>query len=390
LGLEIRTVLLFGDSLGIPQLVEVVPRDFVCGLIGAEIRPQYHSELESIASGAGVPFIIQPRKSSPAYQSFVERVRSLAPDLILVNSYSMLLRDDVLSIPGCGAINVHTALLPRYRGSNPFQWVIINNETETGVTMHYMTADFDAGDIVAQRRVAVCFEDTWRDLQSRCAAATREMLSEEMPRILSQKNTRRPQDDSNSSRFNRRRPEDGRIDWRQSVLSIYNLIRALVKPLPGAYYYSAGKVLLDEYLFVPEVTALKYTDTVGGQRLRSGDISLINFTADSLPGLIDSLNGGALPIELIDAHARNNDERLEFLRRRNDLVIFGVHLELSGLVGFCWLRDIDYRESRAQLGVRIISGEASEAKYYQREAAGLLASFASKDLNLRELGSPDG
>lgn len=391
MGPEIRRVLLFGDAVGIPQLIEVLPRDMVCGLIGAEIRPQYHSELESLALGTGAPFIIQPRKSSPAYQTFVEQVRSLAPDLILVNSYSMLLQEDVLSIPGGGAINVHTALLPRYRGSNPFQWVIINNETETGVTMHYMTADFDAGDIVAQRRVPVLFEDTWRELQTRCAAATREMLSEEMPRILSRQNTRRRQDDSNSSRYNRRRPEDGVIDWRESVLSIYNLIRALVKPLPGAYYNSAtGKVLLDEYLFVPEVTALKYTQTVGGQRLQSGDTSLTNFTADLLHILTDGLDGDPLPIEFTDSQARNDGERIESLRRRNDLVVFGVRREPSELVGVCWLRDIDYRESRARLGVRISWGDAPEANHFQREAAGLLSSFAREELNLKELGSPDG
>src|SRR4029078_1712177 len=131
-------------------------------------------------------------------------VRELAPDLILVNSYSMLLPPEILSIPRFECVNVHGAPLPKYRGSNPIQWAIINNETETGVTMHYMTAEFDAGDIIAQRRVPIGPEDTWLDVRGRVAAATRELLREEIPRVIAQTNNRTAQNESEACSFPRR------------------------------------------------------------------------------------------------------------------------------------------------------------------------------------------
>ncbi|HYO91235.1 MAG TPA: methionyl-tRNA formyltransferase, partial [Pyrinomonadaceae bacterium] len=253
----LRSVLLFGDTIGIPQLLRVVPAGLSCGIVVAEIRPEQHEPLREIADEQQLPLLIQPRKTSEHYAPFVEQVRELSPDLILVNSYSMLLRDEVLAVPPFGAVNVHGALLPQYRGSNPMQWALINNETETGVTMHYMDSNFDTGDIIAQRRVPIFFEDTWLSVRDRIGEATEAMLAEEMPRLLSRTNTRTPQDEKLARHHRRRRPEDGLVDWRQSALSIYNLVRALVRPLPGAFYYSgADKIVLDEYLFMSEVVAL--------------------------------------------------------------------------------------------------------------------------------------
>ena len=143
-------ILAFGDDGGIPRLIRHLPQGVLVGIVGAEIRPQQHPELRWLAEAQGVPLLIQPRLTSPAYPAFIEQARTLAPDLILVNSYSMLLRPDILSIPRYGAVNIHGALLPQYRGCNPIQWALLNNETATGVTMHYMTAEFDAGDIIPQ------------------------------------------------------------------------------------------------------------------------------------------------------------------------------------------------------------------------------------------------
>jgi methionyl-tRNA formyltransferase len=256
----VRRILLFGDDLGLPGLIKVIPVELICGLVGAEIRPHQHPELYQLAEAQGVPLLIQPRATSAAYPAFVEKVRNLAPDLIVVNSYSMLIRPAILAIPQLGGVNIHGALLPQYRGCNPIQWALLNDETETGVTMHYMTAEFDAGDIIAQRRVPIYFEDTWRDIQARIGTATETMLAEEIPRLLTHTNTRQPQDESKARQYKRRHPEDGLIDWQQSVLYIYNLVRALVRPHPGVFYQSgADKTVLDEYLTIPQVTALKYS-----------------------------------------------------------------------------------------------------------------------------------
>lgn len=253
-------VVAFGDNFGMPLLQRLLPSDVLVGVVGAEIRPQYFDLLKQIAAARSVPFLIQPRKSSPDYPKFIELVRELTPDLLFVCSYSMLLRPEILSISRLGAVNVHGALLPQYRGANPTQWALLNNESETCVTMHYMDASFDTGDIIAQRRVPIYFEDTWVTIQARIADATETMLAEELPRLLAGSAARQPQDASQARHYRRRQPEDGLIEWENSVLSIYNLIRALVKPHPGAFYWgpAAQQVVQDGYLSISRVTSLKY------------------------------------------------------------------------------------------------------------------------------------
>ncbi|MCK4394326.1 hypothetical protein KAX17_15605 [Candidatus Bipolaricaulota bacterium] len=254
-----RRILLFGDDCGLPRLLKVIPVELICGLVSAEIRPHQHTALRQLSKVYRLPLFIQPRATAEAYPAFVEKVRRLTPDLIIVNSYSMLIRPEILAIPRFGSVNIHGALLPQYRGSNPIQWALLNNETETGVTMHYMTAKFDAGDIIAQRRVPIYFEDSWLDVQARIGTATESMLVEEIPRLLAQTNARQPQDESKADYYKRRYPRDGLINWQRSVLYIYNLVRALVKPHPGAFYhFGTDKIVLDEYLPIPQVTALKY------------------------------------------------------------------------------------------------------------------------------------
>jgi methionyl-tRNA formyltransferase len=165
----------------------------------------------------------------------------------------------VLAIAPMGAFNVHGALLPAYRGANPTQWALLNDERETGVTIHCMTGEFDAGDIVGERRVPIHFTDTWLDIHSRIRQATEDLLAEQLPRILDGSYDRRAQDPDAARHFRRRRPEDGRIDWAAGVLAIYNLIRALVAPNPGASYVEHGEtVVIDRYLTISEVAALKH------------------------------------------------------------------------------------------------------------------------------------
>lgn len=255
----IEKVLLFGDDIGVPQLLRHLPPGIVCGLVAAEIRPHQHSTLRELAEKLSLPFIIQPKVGSTGYADFLKQVQELEPNLILVNSYSMLLQPEVLALPKCGAVNIHGALLPEYRGANPTQWALLNDETMTGVTMHYMDKGFDSGDIIAQRCVPIYFEDTWHDIQKRIMAEAESLLTKELPKLLAGTNTRHPQDESRARHWRRRHPEDGRIDWQRSSHQIYNLIRALVKPHPGAFYVdSSGKcIVLDKYMTIQEIIALR-------------------------------------------------------------------------------------------------------------------------------------
>ncbi len=256
----IRRLVAFGDDYGMPMLLRHIPRDVVAAMVVAAIRPGQHDVLAQCAASHGVPLLVQPKRDAPDYPPFVERVRSLAPDFFLVNSYSMRIGAELLRAAPFGGVNVHGAILPEFRGANPIQWALIGDERETGVTIHRLTEDIDAGAIVAQRKVPVFFRDTWLEIRDRIAQATETLLSESLPAVLNQTAPAVPQDSAKAHYYRRRNPEDGKIDWAKRVLDIYNLIRALVEPHPGAYYESAsGRVWIRQYMSIQEVAAVKYS-----------------------------------------------------------------------------------------------------------------------------------
>lgn len=273
-------VLAFGDEYGLPMLLRHLPRGALVGIVASSLRPGCFEVLRTLANREQVPFAIQPRTNSTEYTGFLDQAHLLNPDFIIVHSYSQRLPSDLLSCAARAAVNVHAALLPRYRGPNPVQWAMIAGERTCGVTMHHLTDRFDAGDIVAQRAVPIAFSDTWRDVYSRLEVATDALLTETMPALLEGRSARTPQDEAAASSFSRRRPEDGRISWDAAVVDIYNLIRALVSPLPGASYEEAdGIVVVDQYLRIPEVVDLKFAQ-VGGAWLTTGALRLIPCTPD--------------------------------------------------------------------------------------------------------------
>lgn len=295
-------VLVFGDEYGLPRLLPHLPAGSLIGIVASALRPDCLEGLRVLAGREQVPFAIQPGSGSLAYLDFLRQIRSLDPDFIIVHSYSRRLPSDLLACARQGAVNVHSALLPRYRGPNPVQWAIIAGERETGVTLHHLSQEFDGGDIVAQRALPIAFEDTWRDVYSRLEVATEHLLAETLPALLAGRSTRTPQDSRHACSFPRRRPEDGRIDWRSSVVEIYNLIRALVSPLPGAFYETdGGTVVIDSYLRIPEVLGLKF-GKAGSARLESGGTRLTPCGAGDRSGLI----AAGLPIPPDDAWESGN------------------------------------------------------------------------------------
>ena len=254
-----RSVVLFGDTIGLPRLLRLLDPSVIRALVRAEVRPEQEPDLTRLAAERELPLLVQPRRTDDAFPEFARVIRELAPDLLLVDSYSMLVPPEILDLPPMGGVNVHGALLPRHRGANPIQWAIINDERRAGVTIHRMTEDIDAGAIVAQREVGIEFGDTWREVQARIADATESLLTEQLPLLLSGVATATPQAPAEAHTNPRRTREDGRIDWSRSVLEIYNLVRALVSPLPGAFYEVGGRdVILDRFLTVSQVASLKY------------------------------------------------------------------------------------------------------------------------------------
>jgi len=201
----------------------------------------WFASLADAAAARGIPVCAPEDPNAPA---FVERIRWLQPDLIFSFYYRRLLGRALLHLPRLGAINVHGSLLPKYRGRAPINWALVHGETLTGVTLHYMDERADHGDIIAQRPVPIAVEDTALTLSRKLTVAARDVVRETYPLIVSGRAPRTPQDHAAATRFGRRRPADGRIDWGAPAWRIYNLVRAVAHPFPGAFTYWEGRRVL--------------------------------------------------------------------------------------------------------------------------------------------------
>ena len=185
-----------------------------------------------IARAYGIPVFTPKSLLDPTWQ---KRIASLEADLIISAYYRNLLPRPILKTARLGAFNLHGSLLPKFRGRCPINWAIIEGETKSGITLHRMVQKADAGAIVDQESVPIEPDDTAFDLHQKLVPIAVRVLMRNIDDLLSGTASETPQDDSLSSCFGGRRPEDGRIDWSQTAPSIHNLVRALSHPYPGAF-----------------------------------------------------------------------------------------------------------------------------------------------------------
>ena len=136
----------------------------------------------SVAELAGEYNIPVFAPESVNHPVWINRIRAMKPDFIFSFYYRDMAGEELLAIPAKGAINLHGSLLPKYRGRVPLNWAIINGETETGVTLHYMTKKADAGDIISQEKIAIDDNDTAKTLFDKATAAAKTMVRQSRSR----------------------------------------------------------------------------------------------------------------------------------------------------------------------------------------------------------------
>lgn len=195
----------------------------------------FFGSVARIAAERGIPVYAPDDVNHPLW---VDRIRDLNPDVIFSFYYRNLLCDNILNTARIGAFNLHGSLLPAYRGRAPLNWVLVNGESETGVTLHRMVSRADAGAIIAQQRVAIAENDEALSLHRKLAEAAKGMLASVLPTIKTQTFSETAQDDSKASYYGRRTPEDGRLDWEKPAQTLQNLVRAVSDPWPGAYSFA--------------------------------------------------------------------------------------------------------------------------------------------------------
>ncbi len=190
-----------------------------------------------LAARHGIPYLT----SDISLPENVERVRDLAPDFIFSFYYRTMIRPVVLNIPARGALNLHGSYLPKYRGRVPVNWAVINGETSTGATLHYMLEKPDAGDIVDQEKVPILFTDSAYDIFGKVTNAAATVIDRAWPLLRDGGAQRIPMDLASGTYHGGRSPEDGRIEWTRSAITLYNLVRGVTHPYPGAFTMLDGK-----------------------------------------------------------------------------------------------------------------------------------------------------
>ncbi|MEJ5175976.1 bifunctional UDP-4-amino-4-deoxy-L-arabinose formyltransferase/UDP-glucuronic acid oxidase ArnA [Erwinia sp. MYb416] len=217
----------------------------ICAIFTHADHPGENHFFGSVARTAaqlGVPVYAPEEVNHPLW---IDRIREMKPDVIFSFHYRQMLSDEILACAPVGAFNLHASLLPKYRGRAPLNWVLVDGEEETGVTLHRMVKRADAGAIIACEKVAIAAEDTALTLHYKVCESAKQLLMRSLPDILRGSFIAVEQDERKATYVGRRTPEDGRIDWQQPVQRTHNLVRAVTDPWPGAFsYVGAAKFII--------------------------------------------------------------------------------------------------------------------------------------------------
>ena len=194
-------------------------------------REHSSSEISNLKSE--IPIFTPDSINTPQW---VVRIRDeIRPDLILSVYYRNMVSERVLEIPRLGAFNMHGSLLPKYRGRAPINWAVLHGEPRIGMTLHKMVKRADAGDIVDQQGVDISPRDTAEQAFRKVLPCARAVLARQIDALLAGSARATPQDESQATYFGGRKPDDGRIDFAKPSVEIFNLIRAVTDPYPGAF-----------------------------------------------------------------------------------------------------------------------------------------------------------
>lgn len=185
--------------------------------------------------------IVKPEKvrNNP---EFLNQLKKIEPDVIVVVAYGKILPKEILDLPKKGCVNVHSSLLPKYRGAAPINWAIINGEKMTGVSTMFMNEKMDEGDILLQVGTEITYEDTAETLHDHLAILGAELLLQTLDRIEKEGLKGIPQNHSEATYTQKLKKEDGLIDWSMTADQIYNRIRGL-QPWPRAHAQLGSETL---------------------------------------------------------------------------------------------------------------------------------------------------
>ena len=233
-----RTIFMGTPDFACPSLQKLIERnENIVAVITQPDRPKGRGQrlmptpIKELAENTGIPVFQPPKVRDPA---FVDIIRGLKPDIIIVVAFGQILPKALLDIPPHGCINVHASVLPRYRGAAPLNWCLINGETETGVTTMMMDVGLDTGDMLLAQKTPLDENEDIVSLHDRMATKGANLLAETLDRLCTGDLVPRPQNNADSCYAPMLKKEDGLINWHADARAIHNKVRGLAV-WPGAF-----------------------------------------------------------------------------------------------------------------------------------------------------------
>lgn len=239
-GAGLRYILFTGKRQGLRLLKLMIEKGLKPAFVFAEEEHSHEKErhfeaIISLCEAQAIPFTAN--LDATTQKSILEKTPA---DYILVYGYRRLISAEIYQQVRGGAFGMHYALLPAYRGFAPVNWAIINGEEKTGVSLFCLGEEMDSGDIIEQCEVPIRNDDDINTVMARCDDAAMEIFGRQLACFEQGHVARAPQDHEKATYTCARCPGDGCIDWRMPTRSIFNLIRGLTHPFPGAYTHYNG------------------------------------------------------------------------------------------------------------------------------------------------------
>jgi methionyl-tRNA formyltransferase len=272
-----KVFLFLGSRRGLAVLNKFIAlKAKICGIVCLIEDPhedQYHPKVTMIANEHNIPLFYSNETKSSDY---ADVIRKTNPDIAFAIGWRYLITKEAYSIPPKGTLIIHDSLLPTYRGFAPMNWAIINGETSTGVTLFHIAEGVDCGPIVDQLTTHITLEDTAKTVDEKIITLYENLIVNNLAKLTAGTAVATPQNEAHATYTCKRTPEDGEINWQQSALQIYNLIRGLTHPFPGAYTTLRGERVLIWSAALPKVTD-KYVGNVPGRIIgkRNGVIEVL-------------------------------------------------------------------------------------------------------------------
>jgi len=253
-----KRLLLLGDEIGLPVLY-TIGKSLGIEIFGVGFSRKNDEKTRlNVSSAWDIP-ILHSSSNTGSNQLILEFVRENAINLVIMYSFDVILSKEIIELPNLQILNVHAGKIPDYRGANVLNWAIINGEKEIGVTVHEAKIPVDTGPIIGEWVIAIDRDDTALSAREKVGKSVHQNLSKILHDFLCGFIIPKYQTDLSIQPYKKRKADDGLFDWSYSDESIYNLVRGLVHPWPGARYIdkNGNLVVLKEYLSLEEIKLIR-------------------------------------------------------------------------------------------------------------------------------------